>query len=82
MSVQTKDLERKLLEMHPEIGTHGLFLSLDFDHSKDAWIVGLKKGSHSLTTHLEAKDAEDCLNGVKCVYLGVQISQFIKNFEA
>ncbi len=81
MSVAAKDLEGKLLEMHPEIKSHGLALSLDFDNSKDAWIVGLKKGSHSLTTHLERKDAEECLNGIKCVYLGVQISQFIKNFE-
>jgi hypothetical protein len=82
MSVEVKDLQNKLYEMHPEIKSHGLDLSLDFDKGKDAWIVGLKKGSHSLTTHLESKDAEDCLNGVKCVYLGVQISQFIKNFEA
>lgn len=81
MSVDKKDLEAKLYEMYPEIKDHGLDLSLDFDKGKDAWIVGLKKGSHSLNTHLENKDAEDCLNGVKCVYLGVQIAQFIKNFE-
>jgi len=82
MSVNVKDLEGKLIEMYPEIKSHKMDLSLDFDNSKDEWIVGLKKGSHSLTTHLENKDAEDCLNGIKCVYLGVQISQFIKNFEA
>jgi hypothetical protein len=82
MSVNVKDLEGKLLEMHPEIKSLKMDLSLDFDKAKDAWVVGLKKGSHSLTTHLENKDAEDCLNGVKCVYLGVQIAQFIKNFEA
>lgn len=81
MSFDAKDLEGKLIEMHPEIKSHGLDLSLEFDTGKDAWIVGLKKGNHSLTTHLERKDAEDCLNGVKCIYLGVQISQFVKNFE-
>ena len=82
MSVNVKDLEGKLIEMYPEIKSHKIDLSLDFDNSKDAWIVGLKKGSHSLTTHLDNKDAEDCLNGIKCVYLGVQIAQFKKNFEA
>lgn len=82
MSVNVQDLEAKLLAMHPEIKSHGLELSLELDEGKDAWIVGLKKGGHALSTHLERKDAEECLNGVKCVYLGVQISQFVKNFEA
>lgn len=81
MNFDVKDLESKLIEMHPEIKSHGLDLSLEFDKGKDAWIVGLKKGNHTLTTHLESKDADECLNGVKCIYLGVQISQFVKNFE-
>jgi hypothetical protein len=81
MSVSVQDLESKVFEMYPEIKSHGMELSLEFDNGKDAWVVGLKKGNHALTTHLERKDAEDCLNGVKCVYLGVQISQFVKNFE-
>ena len=27
------------------------------------------------------KDADECMNNIKCVYLGVQIGQFVKNFE-
>lgn len=80
MSVDRAVLESKLLEMYPEIKSHGLELSLSFDGGKNAWIVGLKKDSHVLSTHLEAKDAEECVDGVKCVYLGVQIAQFLKNF--
>lgn len=34
-----------------------------------------------LATHLERSDADECMNGIKCVYLGIQVSQFIKNFE-
>jgi hypothetical protein len=82
MGVDVKSLEAKLHEMYPEITTHQLGLSLNFDQGKDAWIVHFHRGGHELTTHLEAKDAADCLAGVKCVYLGVQIGQFIKNFEA
>ncbi|GLI33905.1 hypothetical protein [Desulforhabdus amnigena] len=82
MSVDKKTLDGKLREMYSEIDKHGLDLSLDFDDRKDAWIVKLSKGRHELTTHLEKKDAEDCLDGIECVYLGVQIGQFIKNFEA
>jgi hypothetical protein len=81
MSVDVKALEAKLREMYPEITTHQLNLALDFNKEKNAWIVHLNRGGHELTTHLEMKDAEECLGGVKCVYLGVQVAQFIKNFE-
>ncbi len=82
MSVDQNTLTAKLKEMYPEISQHALDLNLNFDKGKDAWIVKLAKGQHELTTHLERKDAEDCLEGIKCIYLGVQIAQFIKNFEA
>lgn len=75
-------LEDKILEMYPEIGEHGIAISLTFDETKNAWIVRFKKGANELTTHLEKKDADDCMNNIKCVYLGVQVEQFIKNFEA
>ncbi|MEW6569643.1 MAG: hypothetical protein AB1390_00490 [Nitrospirota bacterium] len=74
-------LEDKILEMYPEIQKHGISVSLDFDESKNAYIVKFKKDGQELTTHLEKKDADDCMNNIKCVYLGVQIGQFIKNFE-
>ncbi|MBF0551370.1 MAG: hypothetical protein HQK60_12640 [Deltaproteobacteria bacterium] len=82
MSVSVKELEIKLRELHPEIRKHGLTLSLSFDKDKDAWVVGLWKGDHSLTTYLDAKDAASCIEGVQCIYLDLQVSQFIKNFEA
>lgn len=74
-------LEDKILEMYPEIGRHGISVSLDFDERKNAYIVKFTKDKNELTTHLEKKDADDCMDNIKCVYLGVQIGQFIKNFE-
>ncbi len=74
-------LEDKVMEMYPEITRHGIAVSLDFDDRKNAYIVKFKKGGQELTTHLEKKDADDCMENIKCVYLGVQIGQFIKNFE-
>jgi hypothetical protein len=82
MNVDVKVLEAKLREMYPEIDQHDLGLSLQFDDRKNAWIVRFHKDQHELTTHLEKKDAEECLEGIKCVYLGVQVGQFVKNFEA
>ncbi len=82
MHVEPAALDSKLREMYPEIVEHDLSMSLSFDREKDAWIVKLVKGKHELTTHLESKDAAACFEGVQCIYLGVQISQFLKNFEA
>jgi hypothetical protein len=74
-------LKDKIMEMYPEIRKHDLSVGLDFDEQKNAYIVTFKRGTELLTTHLEKKDADDCMNGIKCVYLGVQVEQFIKNFE-
>lgn len=74
-------LKDKILEMYPEIAKHNFLVGLDFDEGKNAYILTFKRGTEALTTHLEKQDADDCMNGVKCVYLGFQVAQFIKNFE-
>jgi hypothetical protein len=74
-------LKDKISEMYPEIAKHGISIGLDFNEGKNAYIVTFKKDRHELTTHIEKKDADECMDGTKCVYLGVQIGQFIKNFE-
>ncbi len=81
MTYTQDDLVDKILEMYPEIRKHGLFVELTFDNGKDAWIIKLTRDGKVLTTHLDKKDADECMNNVKCVYLGVQVEQFIRNFE-
>ena len=73
-------LKDKVLEMYPEIKEQNISVGLDFDEGKNAYILTFKRGMEVLTTHLEKKDADDCINGIKCVYLGFQVAQFIKNF--
>jgi hypothetical protein len=81
MSYTNDSLKSKIIEMYPEIRKHSIDASLHFDNGKNAYIINFKKGGKELTTHLEKKDADDCMEGIKCVYLGVQVEQFIKNFE-
>ncbi|MDP3259578.1 MAG: hypothetical protein Q8M34_03190 [Thermodesulfovibrionales bacterium] len=73
-------LKDKIMEMYSEILKHDISVSLDFDRAKNAYLVKFKKDSHELMTHIEKKDADECMDGIKCVYLGIQIGQFIKNF--
>ena len=74
-------LKNKIMEMYPEIEARGIAASLDFSTEKNAYIIDLKKNGVELKTHLDKKDADECMNGIKCVYLGMQVAEFIKNFE-
>lgn len=82
MAYTMDSLREKIYEMYPEIKKHGISMLIEFDSNKNAYIIKFIKNIKELTTHLEKKDADDCMNNIKCVYLGVQIGQFIKNFEA
>ena len=73
-------LKDKILQMYPEIEQHRLAVNLVFDTVKDAYVVTVHRDGHELTTHLERADADDCMNGVKCVSLGIQVEQFVGNF--
>jgi hypothetical protein len=83
MMAYTKQLlKRKLLEMYPEIKTYNLSTALDFDEEKSAWVVTFKKGKKSRHAFLDKKDADACMEGNACIYLGVLIAQYIKDLEA
>jgi hypothetical protein len=82
MSYTKEDLTKKLLEMYPEITTYGLSTTLDFDDEKNAWVVSFKKGKHSRHAFLDKRDADACIEGNACIYLGVLIAQYIKDLEA
>ena len=82
MDYTKADLESKLIEMYPEISKFGLSLALDFDEGKNAWIVTFEKGRHHRHAYLDKNDADTCMEGDACLYLGVLIVQYIKAIEA
>jgi len=82
MSYTKEDLKRKLLEMYPEIETYGLSTELKFDEGKEAWVVSFSKGIHRQHAFLDKKDADSCIEGNACIYLGILIAQYIKDLEA
>ena len=81
MSYSEADLKAKLLELYPEITKYDLSLSLDFDEGKNAWIVSFEKQNHKRHAILDKKDADACLEGNTCIYLGMLIVQYIKDIE-
>lgn len=75
-------LKDKIMEMYPELSRYGCNVGVEWNDDKSVYIIRLRKDSKDLTTYLEKKDADQCMDGLKCVYLGVQVEQFIKNFAA
>lgn len=71
----------KIKSIYPDLGECGIDIDLNYDESKKAWIVDLKQGEHHLTTHLEPEDADACIDGKECVYLGTQIAQLAANIK-
>jgi hypothetical protein len=75
-------LADKIREMYPEIEKHNIKLSLSYSDEKDAYILKFRRGKEELVTHLDKMDADDCMNYIRCVHLGIKVDQFIRNFEA
>lgn len=74
-------LKDKIIHLYPEIAQNGVAVSLNFNEELKTYDVNMKKDVHELKTHLEAKDADECMDGKKCVRLGVQLKEFIDNFQ-
>jgi hypothetical protein len=74
-------LKDKIINMYPDVVNHDINVGLNYDDEKKAYVVKFKKDHHELITYIDQKDADECMDGVKCVHLGVKIGEFVKNFE-
>jgi hypothetical protein len=81
MAYTPEELKGKLLEMYPDIKEYGLNVHLMFDNQKKAWVITFEKEGHERHAFLDEKDANDCMEGNKCVYLGMLIPQYTKVLE-
>lgn len=81
MSYTKADLKQRLLQMYPEINKYGLSMDLVMDEGKDAWVVTFQKGPHQRHAFLDRKDADSCMEGNVCIYLGVLIGQYVRDLE-
>lgn len=76
-----EQLCHKITEIYPEIGECGIDIDVRFDDEKNAWVVDLKKDSIELIHFLDFPEADACMEGNKCVPLGLEIAQLRKNIE-
>jgi hypothetical protein len=76
-----KELCEKIKSIYPDIGECEIDVDVEYDETKKAWVVDLKKDEHELKTHLELSEADECMEGKQCVSLGLQIGQLRANIE-
>jgi hypothetical protein len=76
-----QELCEKITQIYPEIGECGIDLDVYFDEEKKVWVIELTKDSHELKHYLDLPEADDCMEGNKCVPLGLEIAQLRKNIE-
>ena len=81
MSYTIEQLKDSIYEIHPEIVQHALNLSVTFDAAKNAYVLTFSRSGKELKTYLDKSDADECLEGTKCIHLGVQIAEFLADFE-
>lgn len=82
MTYTKEALKGKIIEMYPDLALHKVALNVTYSEEKGAFILRFTRGKDELVTHLDKMDADDCMNNIRCVHLGIKVDQFISNFEA
>jgi hypothetical protein len=81
MSYTIEGLKDAVYEIHPEIVQHALNLAVTFDAGKNAYVLTFSRSGRELKTYLNKSDADECMEGKKCIHLGLQIAEFLSDFE-
>jgi len=74
-------LEDKIYEMYPELMQHKIALKLSMDEGRNAWVITFEKGVKNRHAFLDKQDADACMDGQQCFYLGTLVTQYIKDLE-
>ena len=81
MSQHIERVAEKIREFHPEIERNNVDLSVIWDESGKRYALKLGKSGLAVGAYLDQKDADDCLEGKKCVNLAVQVTQLLAELE-
>jgi hypothetical protein len=75
-------LKEKIRDMYPDLEKHKVTIGLTYSEEKNAYVIKFKRGKQELITYLDKSDADDCMNNIRCLHLGIKVDTFISNFEA
>jgi hypothetical protein len=81
MAYSLEELKEKLLGHHSDIAKHGVTLNVSFDRDRVGYVVELAKGGRKAETFISKKDADECMQGIECYHLGIEVYNFIQQFK-
>jgi hypothetical protein len=79
MIINANALENKIREMYPEIVEHGMDVAAALEPATGEWLVRIGREGDEIATHVGAKDAEECLDGGRCMMLAAQLGSFVND---
>ena len=81
MAYSVDALKQKLLEHHSDITKEGVGLNVRFDQEQVGYQVELSKGGLKSEILISQKDADECMQGIECYHLGIEIFNFLREFK-
>jgi hypothetical protein len=81
MGYSLEELERRLREHHSDIAKHGIKLDVSFDRERTGYVVKLIKDGKQAEIFISQKDADECMQGIECYHLGIELGNFLREFK-
>ena len=69
---------QKITELNPDLGACDVDIETFYSSSKNSWVIVSKKGDHDIVHYLDKKDIRNCLDGVQCFSLGLDIAELTR----
>jgi hypothetical protein len=69
-----QEQREKIQQLYPDICQCDINIVVNWDPQKGVWTVDFKKGERRTCHYPEEKDAVACLEGEKCVGLGIDFN--------
>jgi hypothetical protein len=81
MGYSFQELEQRLREHHADIAKLGIKLTLSCDRDRVGYVVALAKDDKQAEIFISKQDADDCMEGIECYHLGIEIGNFLREFK-
>jgi hypothetical protein len=81
MGYSLKELEQRLLEHHSDIVKQGVKLKVSLGPEREGYAVKLAKDDRQAEIFISKKDADECMEGIECYHMGIEIGNFMREFK-
>jgi hypothetical protein len=81
MGYSIQELQQRLLEHHSDVVKQGAKLTVSLDRDRVGYKVKLAIGGKQAEIFISKKDADECMQGIECYHMGIEIGNFIREFK-